>query len=772
MLTFPEVFTLDGVAVLPDDEDCNLFYLLPGRPRLRQDDGGRPVFRALFWTEDGSGSTLPSVAGLRGALLHFDVNLAVPAAVQDRIREQIQSSGVQARRAAEIERDEKERIARMARATGADAGTLPRPRVPEIGEPRFGSVQFTGGQVELLEEKDGQFVAWSSAGGPPSLIGDNNSAFALRLGPEGAAVWYRALEQDASAIGVRYQLKFQARLPSLQIHVWAGSHQKLELERKAERVITNMDQGCSDADVERIDVKEVSEKLTEEGLVNIEIIKGTAKISDEQVSQLRNSALGLISDRVKEILTHKIQGMTPEERRSSLLQKVTEEVTSFAELRLTQRDVIDWQVNPQATITDFLGGLTGDARKRLITLVDLSDPVVSNVEARVSANASWDGEPGVSRVIVKVEYPAAREDPRAVQEFSFDKGDSAPKTFRCRRVRRDQGQLRYSARAYVRGSSVPIDLRADGTNGQVHVEVPDLGCIKLKLRPHPDIFGSTGGTGKITAIDVAYEYNDVGAPDHLSDRAVVRPADVQSGVAVAKLTFRQVDQPVRFRPTYLRDGAPAIVGKEQQIWVQAGREATVEIPEPWTDHLEVKARVLPVKGLKRVTVDVRYEDGSFQSDRTMALEADSGDDQEGLAWSGRVLLPQLDLTRQRFRYRYSVEGPDQLVVGPWIEAEGDQELIPPVLAVKLRADRLRLGTDYTEALVRLTYRDPTRRFETSHEFFLTRENAAQQVWLVPRSDPTLDSYRCSVTLFKPSGEPVDVPEREARGENLILIPPV
>ena len=36
MLTFPEVFTFDGVAVFPDDEDPNLYYLLSGRPRVKR----------------------------------------------------------------------------------------------------------------------------------------------------------------------------------------------------------------------------------------------------------------------------------------------------------------------------------------------------------------------------------------------------------------------------------------------------------------------------------------------------------------------------------------------------------------------------------------------------------------------------------------------------------------------------------------------------------------------------------------------------------------
>lgn len=768
MLTFPEVFTYKGIVVYPDDEDPNLFFLQQGTPRLRTDDAGKPVFRGLFWTDDATG-TQPSVAGLRGALLHFDINLDVPQKIREEILRLIQSTGVQQARVEQMERDEKERLQRMARATGSGPGGVGRPRVPEIREPRFGSIQYLGGRVELLEEKDGGFVAWSSAGGPPSLIGDNNAAFALRLGPEGAAVWFRSLEQDATAIGVRYELKFQARLPSLQIHVWAGSHQSLEIERKAERVIKNMDQGCSDADVERIDVTEVSEKLTEEGLINIEIIKGSAKISDEQVSQLRNTAITLVSDRVKEILLHKIRGMTEEERRSSLLTKVTEEVSAFAELRLTQRDVIEWGANPQATITDFLGGIKGDARKRLITLVDLSDPVVSTLEVEVSADATWDGDPGIGRIIVTVEYGPARQDPMSIQEFAFDKNDSAPKKFRCRRVRRDLGKVNYSTTVWVKGASTPIIGPKGQSNGRVHVQVPDLGSFKIKLRPHPSMFTATTGSGKITAVQVDYKYKKEGDPDHVSGSAMIRPTDLDTGTSVFHRTFRLIDHPVWFKPVYLRDGAPAIEGPEKQVWIQAGREVIVEIPQPWTDFLQISARVISVEGLKRVQIDLQHEDASFQSDAVIRLDKDSAEE-AGAAWSGKTSIPQVNKSNQQFRYRYSVEGANQLIVGPWVELVGDQEIIPPILGVKLRTDRLNLGTEFTEALVRLVYVDTSRHFETRHEFFLTKENA-QGVWLVPRVDPNLDSYRYSLILFKPSGEQIEVPERDGRGANLVLTLP-
>lgn len=759
MLTFPEVLSHQGVTVYPDDEDHNLFYLIPDRPRLATRDG-KPVMSALFWTDRADGGA--GVAGLAGGSLKFDVDLGIAAEVKDAIAEAIKAAGIQVARRNAILAAERERADRQARAMGATE----TPRVTEpapVGPVRFGTVQFLDGTMTLLEESGGNaFIAWSSSGGRPSLTGDNNAAFALRLGAEGAAVWFRALERDVAALGVRFELTFQARLPSLQIRVWAGSHQGFELERTVERTSRNLDQGCSDADVETIDVKAVTEKLVEEGLINVEIVKGTAKLSDEHVAQLRNAALTLIQDRVKEVIQHRIHGLTEEERRSSLVGTVTEEVTMFAELRLEQRDVIEWKANPQGTITSFLSGLSPDERRNLLTVVDLSDPVVSTLEVEVTCDAPWVGPPAVGRVIVDVEYPDCPHEAQRTDSFSFTAGDTAARTFRARRGP-GPGEVSYRAKVYLTGAEEPVELPWTRARGAIHVSVPLLGAFKVKLRPHPELF-TLRGSGKISAVQVDYTYKAEGAPDHHRNQYALQAAD-SAGVEVGHTTFRRIDAPLVIQARYLREEPPELLGPVQRVWVGPGQVPVVEVGLPYPDRLRLTASVpAGVPGLTQVRVDVDYDDPvtGFGADGSILLDAQN-------EWTGATTVVQGRKEHQAFRYRYALHGADQLARSAWMTGAGDQELLLPLLAVTVHCDRLGLGTRYDRAVVKLTYADPAHQLTVSHELYVT--DGKDHHFLVPRVDSALDGYRYEMTLFPVGGDPLDVPARDARGTHLVLTPP-
>ena len=155
-------------------------------------ENGEPIFSGLFWTDLADGSSA-SVAGLGGGWINFDSHLGVSTDVLKEIEAKLTSSRVQEMRRKAIIKVEKERLALIAKAKGET--TIPDPDVPPIQEIRFGAVNFTKGTVTLLEENGGDLVPWSSAGGPASLFGDNNAAFALRLSPTEAAIWYKALKE-------------------------------------------------------------------------------------------------------------------------------------------------------------------------------------------------------------------------------------------------------------------------------------------------------------------------------------------------------------------------------------------------------------------------------------------------------------------------------------------------------------------------------------------------------------------------------------------------
>ncbi|HVV86752.1 MAG TPA: hypothetical protein VHE35_27025 [Kofleriaceae bacterium] len=759
MLTFPEVLTLEGVTVFPDDEDGDLYYLVPDRPRLAVRDG-KPVMSALFWTDQADGSA--SVAGLKGGSIKFDVDLAVSDDLKDAVAKQIVQDRIQYTRRAQILAAEQERADRQAKALG-DSASPHVAEPPPVGPVRFGTVQYTDGTLNLLDESGGNaFVAWSTTGGRPSLTGDNNAAFAMRLGPEGAAVWYRALEQDLAAIGVRFELTFQARLPSLEIHVWAASHQDYELDRTVERTTRNLDQGCSDADVESIDVKSVTEKLVEEGLINVEIIKGTAKISDDVVAQLRNAALTLIQDRVKEVIQHRIHGLTEEERKNSLIGMVREEVTMFAELRLQQQDVIEWKVNPQGTITQFLAALSADERKAMLKVIDLADPVVSTLEVEITCDAPWTGPPAVGRVIVDVSYPASPIEAQRTGTFSFSSTDLAPKTFRARRGP-GNGEVSYTARVYLTGAEEPVELSTVRALGAIHVSVPLLGAFKVKLRPNPDLF-TLRGSGKITSLEVDYSYKEEGAPDYFRDQYALQPTEV-AGVEVGHTTFRRIDAPLIVKATYHRDEPPAIEGAPQRVWIGPGQVPVVELPVPYPDRLRLTASVAAgLPGLQKVVVDIDYEDADtgFGASGQILLDGDG-------AWTGAASIVQQRKEQQAFRYRYALYGAEQLARSPWIDASGDQDLLLPLLAVTVHCDRLGIGTKYDRAIVRLAYEDAAHGVKVAQELYVT--DAKDRYFLVPRVDGALDGYHYELTVFPLGADPVDVPSRDARGTHLVLQAP-
>ncbi len=727
-----------NVVVYPDDEDCNLFYCIKTSPEIRMVDN-QPVFSGLFWTDKADGSA-DSVAGLGGGWINFDAHLAVSPEVEDEISKKIASLGIQKARRQALIKKERERLGLIAKARGEDR--VPDPDVPRIEKVRFGAVNFTEGTVTLLEEKGGEIVPWSSAGGPASLIGDNNAAFALRLSAQGAAIWYKSLKEGAKAISIRYDLKFRLRLPSLQIRAWAGSSQKMEVNRKVERVWRNTDQGCSDADVERINVKEVTENLMEEGLMNIEIKKGSTEISDEHVSQLRNMAMKLIEDKVQEIIKSRVHGMTEDERKNSMIELMKEEINSFVELRFTQEDVVEWQIAPQGTIMNFLENIPESRKKHVTKLVDLSEKEVETIELQINVDAPWDESPFVNAVKVDLNYPTAGKQ----NSYLFNKTKFTD-TWRFRRPKNDDGIVKYTTSVFFKGISEPVVLPGESTNGNVNINIGKVGLVDVNFKPHPTL-AFLSGDNKINAVQVDVSYKPEDDEDHFVD-TMVFTTDELDGKNLNKVLGKIIDAPINYKVTYFAKGGKSVEMQEQKYYLTENNKVNIYTPNPYEDTLDlgVELPFVPDESVKKIIAEFIYKDqeNDFESSDQVILSEE--DDWESVV----AKLVLIDKDKAAFKYRYKIISKEDLAKSGWIEGHGDAEtIILPLFKVHINASQLKIGTDFANGLLSLQYNEGDTK--VSKEIFLTPENAAGAIsWYIPRTNNNDVEYAYNLTLIDNDG---------------------
>lgn len=693
MITIPIALTHKDIAVFPDDQDCNLYYCIRTTPQIRK-TGDLPVFSGLFWTDKGDGS-MESTAGIAGGWINFDANLGVSAKEENEIAGKIRASGIQQSRYGIIRRKEEERQRLRLKASGAEAakGTTELDNLPSVGAVHFGSINFTEGNVVLLEESEGDIVTWSSSGGKASMFGDNNAAFALRLSPAGGAIWYKALKGEAKAISIRYDLKFQIRVPSLEIRVYAGSTQRSEIHRDVERVWKNVDRGCTDADVERIDVKSVTRSLVDDGLINIEIKKGSAEISQEYVSQLRESMMKILESKVEEIIKSRVQGMTREQMDSSMIRLMTEEVNSFVELRFMQEDMIEWSIAPQGTIMNFLQDVPEKMKQQVTKLVDLSEAEVSTNKILVNVSAPWDEPPYATQVKVDMVYLANGKK----ESFLFKKGDPAA-VWQFRKPLKDDGIVAYTTYAYFKGHAEPYLIPEQKTQGHVNINIGKIGVVDLAFKPHPYLI-SLSGKNKITSIQMDLSYVDRNGKCLLNDSIMLTPEKIEGETYQRDLgTF--LDQPLLYNVTYYFKEREPLEVDQKKIYLADDGIATVYSPYPFEDTLDLQVEMpfIPHDIYKKVLVEFIYKDQKNDFESTDLVILSKEDDWEPV--TARLVV--LDKSIADFKYRFRLHSSDEIVRSEWIDGHGEAEtVLLPIRKVVIGLNLLKLGTDYSGGFLRL-----------------------------------------------------------------------
>jgi hypothetical protein len=182
---------INGVSLFPDHADPNLFYYLPMSPhftRVKDPATGQqvPQFQLLKYRgETGS-----------GGFLNFDVNVGVEPDL-------------------------------LAEVAGECKRMLALKKVPVLNPVLLldGTVKMmlfgkeTGDKPPEPGGHEPQFVLKISHNAKPSLYGDNQAAFSVKLDPEGVTVLEKAMEGEMSPIGIVYSLDYLALRPAYNVQV-------------------------------------------------------------------------------------------------------------------------------------------------------------------------------------------------------------------------------------------------------------------------------------------------------------------------------------------------------------------------------------------------------------------------------------------------------------------------------------------------------------------------------------------------------------------------
>lgn len=685
MITVPQVAVYNNsIAIFRDDEDCNLFYPIRTRPKLRTENG-RPVFSSLFWN-DYNATTEEGKARLAGAEISFDVHLGLTKKEEEDVIRYIKSSGIQDQIISQMKEEQQEMDnarKQFTEGSGMDVKMSGFKRNMVKGEIRLGGVHYTTGKVFLNEEANGSLVQWSSAvnGAKPSLFGDNNAACKLTLKDIGAEVWYRTLQNKSRKLSVGFELEFPVRLPALEVIAYAGTYQKEFTEHDIKVLLQKVDKGCGKVDVEKIDIGEITQTFRDQGLINVEVKPGAATISDECMSEVRQGMMSILQKKIESIILNRFQGMELKENDATIIGKITQEMKAFTEIHYTQQEVMPMTIAPQCTMMDFLEGIPDDMWDKMLTPIDLRDPVMAPRQIiKVSANAPWDH-------IYSVEIEArcgksARKitltDGKSEQDWTLGDGDSV------------LNPVTYTTTVTFKGRGGSYTYPEKTCYGDIHVNVGRVGEIDVLFKPHPNLKNLTADN-EVTTIDVKIDYE--GRDGNMETYHLLVPTDQAEGVSFKRFVGRALSKPLQYTVNYTFKAKAPITIDTRNYDVAESDNLPIYTPFPYSDSLNLVFAVSDPDEFTtadRIYIEVDYQDNknNYSNNGSAYLRNDNN-------WESRkISFPVIDRSVDAVKYQFTIYG-DVFYQSPWLEACGNAgTIILPIDRLVVLCSQLGIGTDF------------------------------------------------------------------------------
>jgi hypothetical protein len=720
MISIPVFAQIENISIFRDDEQTNKFYYLPRFPRIATADNGKPMFTFLrYQFPIERDNQEPG-----GGYLVFTTRLTEEQALLD--------SKV---------------IPSLKRALQQE-----NPTAISVPEPILAPVDFTGGEVQLIMIRDNQFVGAVQLG-KPSLFGDNTASVAVELKSMGATLLFEALKGGASIAAIEYDLSFPVRLPAITIigHVDSKEVKQAVMTYTEQQVTEGSVWGDTTSTVRRR--TGIAETMDAQGLIKLEILKGSVDLSQDDMESLRSFAFRAMDDFIKANFLKGGSVETPEDRKSEWMEFLGQNITKRFDLNVSYRDVITRQYNPSAQISPaFLGVPIKD----VLLDIDLGNApwYFNNLEVTIDTNLDFAKYTDIVHSVVgHLTYDQPRADGTRLvkrESFVFTAADRAPKTFKTRLV--DVGKDIYHVDVevnYKAGPTLQAKLASfDTMTRNLTLSVQNPGVMEIKFATVPKAFDAS-----MQAIEVEIAYADPRNSVPRAVETVILNAE-KTEAQYRRVLFAVWEKSFQYRATYLLKDDSGNVQRSTTEWIDASNDThNVLIPTPFDSQFNLT--FIPSVDWSEVSeliIDLEYDDSinDYHMQKTHSFQKET-------AKAERWTFPLRDPEQGAYRFKQtllfangSVKEEDwqarasytqTLVLGNARGGVATIEVDP--------GDVTGLGDVVRRLVVHLTYTDPPNNLIDTQT--LVFRDPKPQTWSIARADVTVNQYTYDVEYFMKDG---------------------
>jgi hypothetical protein len=757
MLSLFDSFVVPGVeyvTMYKDDQDPNLYYMLPEYPRMTLAGDGGPQFNLVIFARDfrlfKDAAADLSRTETEGGLITMTTELSVSEEDQAKIRDYIAGGGGPLGIRSLFFGPSVFRYEMLVR---------PLSNAIRLAYPVWvdGKVQFT-----LIPAAGDTFVKATAGSDKPSLMGSNLANYQALLGQEGVGLFNAMVGKGWTPGMVSYSVTFLARIPSLTVSVTGSMTDTFQNIR---------DNFCTPYNyygrlyyrliLPFNDLQQIRNKVAS---LTIDV-SGTDFPSDNPdksiASDVEQKLTDLAMDVIKNFLTNQFfttfnqlgaQGSSgssdssdssggPPPTDGLFLQNFSQTQTNTIDFHINYNENVPVTKNPSRALLDII---PADQVTKRIIQADLSHPYFQILDVTVRVTADFETDP-IAAIKVHIEYNQTDEtgggQKAQTQEFGFLTGQEV---FRFQQV---------------------MAKAADGTPKDTYTYWSE---IQYKASEKDDKTTPQTVNDRILVIG----YNQLNCIRVQASWGAI-PADTISRVSVhfnypdPTLNLATQQKDVSLTPTNVTDswftytgGNPSIeyeyqvsyfltAGQRMDMPVQKSKSSTLIVDSPFEDMLTVtfvpQGQFPPIN---TVMVSARYTDPGDGYTESAVHQFTALTD----TWTWTVRLH--DKTKRAFQYKTDITYVDgSSDAGTWLDGAEGTILVGAmggrkIMEVDVIPAMLDLQKQWKLVIVKLKYEDPANNVSVDKVFQISAANAGDQfAWKFPIMDPKQQKYSYEVDAY-------------------------